>query len=167
MTIVAVIIKTFAAFGYGQVIIVAPGSSYIKKVGPSFSGTDTLTVNALHFLVIVLVRHLYKFLAVKELLWFGCTPFSLLGRGFRSSHKYRDVFDIPKPAKKSFAGVKISQKAHFKQAKLSSIPAVFLLLLLTGIKACVITVKPQQLLVCSLLHNSPVFQDHYLIKTEQ
>ena len=69
MTVVTVIIKTFTAFSNSQVIVIAPGSSYIEKIGSSFACTDAFAVNALYFLVVVLVRHCCKFLAVKELLW--------------------------------------------------------------------------------------------------
>lgn len=59
--VVAVVIKTLAAFGDGEVIIVAPGSSYIEEIGPSFSCADALAVNAFDFVVIVLVRHSIDF----------------------------------------------------------------------------------------------------------
>src|SRR5688500_9465611 len=62
MPIIPVIIKPFAAFGYSQVIIIASGCSYIKKIGSSFTSTNSLAVNALHFIVIILVSHSFKFL---------------------------------------------------------------------------------------------------------
>ena len=61
MPVVTIIIKTFAAFSDGEVVIVSPGCLYIKKIGPAFAGTNSLAVNALHFLFIVVVRHSYKF----------------------------------------------------------------------------------------------------------
>src|SRR5258705_12952958 len=66
--VITIIIKAFAAFSNGEIIIITPGSSYIKEVGSSFSRTDAFTVNAFHFLVstfvflvIVLVRHVLRF----------------------------------------------------------------------------------------------------------
>ena len=71
MPVIPIIIKPFTAFCNGEVIIITAGSSYIKEISSSFTGTNAFAVNAFHFLVIVLVRHSYKFLAVKELLWFS------------------------------------------------------------------------------------------------
>ena len=70
MPVIPIVIKPLTAFCNGQVIIITTGSSYIKEISSSFTGTDAFAVNALHFLVIVLVRHCYKFLAVNELLSF-------------------------------------------------------------------------------------------------
>lgn len=61
VTVIAVIIKPFATFSDGQVIVIPSGSSYIKKVRSSLSSTDALAVNALHLFVVVLVRHLFSF----------------------------------------------------------------------------------------------------------
>ena len=61
VTVIPIIVKPLAALCNGQVIIIPFGSPYIKKVGPPFPGADTFAVNALHFLVIVLVRHCVRF----------------------------------------------------------------------------------------------------------
>jgi hypothetical protein len=57
MSVVAIIIKAFAAFRYGQIVIVASGSSDIKKVCPSFSSADAFAVNAVHSFFVIVVRH--------------------------------------------------------------------------------------------------------------
>ena len=67
MPVVTIFVKTFPAFCNGEVIIITAGSSYIKKISPSFTGTDAFAVNALHFLVIIFVRHSCKFLQLKNL----------------------------------------------------------------------------------------------------
>ena len=66
MSVVPIRIKAFAALRDGQVIIISPGFSYIKKVGSAFTGSDSFAVNTFHFFVIVVVRHCYKFLKVNQ-----------------------------------------------------------------------------------------------------
>src|ERR671912_2935430 len=46
--VVTIIIKAFAAFGYGQVIIISTCCPYIKEISPAFAGPDPLAVNAFH-----------------------------------------------------------------------------------------------------------------------
>src|SRR5688572_28409568 len=55
--VIPIVVKPFTAFGNCKVIIISAGSSNIKKVGPSFAGTNALAVNTLYFLVIILVHH--------------------------------------------------------------------------------------------------------------
>jgi len=55
--VVSIVVKTLAAFGNGQEIIITTGCPYIKKIGPSFTSPDPLAVNTVHFFVVVLVRH--------------------------------------------------------------------------------------------------------------
>lgn len=57
MPFVGIIVKTFTTFGNGQVVIIAPGGLYIKKIGPAFSCLDSLTINTLLFLFVVIVTH--------------------------------------------------------------------------------------------------------------
>jgi hypothetical protein len=67
MPFVTITVKFFTAFGNGQVKIIATGFSYIKKVSPAFPCTDALTVDALHFFVVVFVRHcFFVFLVFNE-----------------------------------------------------------------------------------------------------
>src|SRR6187399_869979 len=58
MTIITVIIKSLSAFGNGQIIIITTGCSYVKKISPAFTSTNSFAVNAFHFVfVVILVRH--------------------------------------------------------------------------------------------------------------
>src|SRR6188508_557598 len=58
MTIITVIIKSFTAFGNGQIIIITTGCSYVKEISPAFTSTNPFAVNAFHFVfVVILVRH--------------------------------------------------------------------------------------------------------------
>ena len=61
MPVIPVVIKAFAAFSNCKVIIITTGCPYIKEISPSFSSTNSLAVDALHFLVVVLVRHSCRF----------------------------------------------------------------------------------------------------------
>ena len=55
--IIPIIIKAFAAFCNCQVIIITAGGSYIKEISPTLSSTNSLAVNAFHFVFVILVRH--------------------------------------------------------------------------------------------------------------
>lgn len=70
MAIIPIIIKSLPAFSDRKIIIITPGCPYIKKIGPSFPGANPFAVNTLRLLFIILVRHFYKILAVKELVWY-------------------------------------------------------------------------------------------------
>ena len=71
MPVIPVIIKPFPALRYSEVVIVAAGGSYIKKVSSSFTSANALAVNTLRFtslcitisrlLFIILVRHFLSF----------------------------------------------------------------------------------------------------------
>ena len=61
MPVVTVRIKTFTALRDSEVIVVATGFPYIKKVSPTFAGPDAFAINAFHFFVVVFVRHSCKF----------------------------------------------------------------------------------------------------------
>ena len=82
MPVVAVIIKTFTAFSNSKLIIVCPCCLYVKKIRSSFTSTNTLAVDAFHFLVIVLVRHSNKFYSLKILVYIA--------------YKYKYVFETTK-----------------------------------------------------------------------
>ena len=57
MPVVSIGIKFLTAFCNGEILVVSPGSSYIKEVGSSFTCANALAVNAVHSFVIVFVRH--------------------------------------------------------------------------------------------------------------
>ena len=61
VAIITIIVKAFAAFGNGEIIIVATCSPYIKEIGSSLTCPNPLAVNAFHFLVVVVVRHVIWF----------------------------------------------------------------------------------------------------------
>ncbi len=61
MPVITIIIKSLATFSNGQVIIIGPGGSYIKKICSSFAGTNSFAVDAFHSLVIVFVLHIISF----------------------------------------------------------------------------------------------------------
>ena len=61
MPVISIIIETLSAFCDGEAIIISSGCSYIKKIGSSFSGPDSLAVHTVHFLFVVVVRHDLKF----------------------------------------------------------------------------------------------------------
>src|SRR4030095_576285 len=85
VSVVAVVIKTFTAFSNCQIIIIVPCCLHIKKISSSFASTNTLTVDAFHFLVIVLVRHSFKFYSLKILV--------------DIAYKYKYVFETAKSKK--------------------------------------------------------------------
>ena len=62
MPVVTIVVEALAAFCNGQKVIVAPGSSNIEEICPSFSGPNPFAVNTFYFLFVVLVRHSYKFM---------------------------------------------------------------------------------------------------------
>jgi hypothetical protein len=57
MTIIPIVIKALSAFCNCQVVIITPGGSYIKEIGPALSSTNSFAVNAFHFVFVILVRH--------------------------------------------------------------------------------------------------------------
>lgn len=61
MSVVPIIIKALTAFSDRQVIVIPFGRPYIKKIGPSFSGTESLAVDALQFSIVMLVLHVFLF----------------------------------------------------------------------------------------------------------
>ena len=61
MPVVAAIIKAFTAFGNGEIVVICPCCSHIKKISSSFPGFYAFAVNAVHFLVVVFVRHFVWF----------------------------------------------------------------------------------------------------------
>jgi hypothetical protein len=67
MPVVSIRIKALAAFCDGEVIIIATGFPYIKKVSPAFPCPDAFALNAFHFFVVVFVRHWYKVLVFNDL----------------------------------------------------------------------------------------------------
>ena len=95
MPVVSIIVESLSAFSDGKVVIIAPGGSYIKKIGPSFSCPDSLAVHTVHFLFVVVVRHNLKFW-----FWLICSQTKIklflncqnLVDFFENSIKYRDFF---------------------------------------------------------------------------
>jgi hypothetical protein len=85
VAIVTIIIKALTAFSNGKVIIVTSGSPYIKKIRSALAGTNPFAINALHFLVIVIVRH---FLLILQ--------FNKKSFGFLLAYKYNYVFSTAK-----------------------------------------------------------------------
>ena len=61
MPVVTPVVKAFAAFGNCKIVIITPCSSYIKKICSSLPRFNAFTVNALHFLFVIVVRHVYLF----------------------------------------------------------------------------------------------------------
>ncbi len=57
MPVVTIIVEALPAFRNRKKIIVAAGSSYIEKVGPSFSSPNSFAVNTFNLLFVVVVRH--------------------------------------------------------------------------------------------------------------
>ena len=55
--VITVFIELFPAFSDCDVIIISAGSSYIKKISSTLTGSDAFAINALHSFVVVFVRH--------------------------------------------------------------------------------------------------------------
>ena len=83
MSVITIVIKTLTALGDGEVIVISASSPYIKKIGSSFTSSDSFAVNTFHFFVVVLVRHSCCFLVFR----------------FFMPDKYRDVSELAKFSK--------------------------------------------------------------------
>jgi hypothetical protein len=83
MPVVTVFIEFFPALRNSKIIIITTGSSYIKKVSSAFARPDSLTIDAFHSFVIILVRHNYIFYRFKKI-------------DFKSRYKYSIVLGLTK-----------------------------------------------------------------------
>ena len=61
MPVVPIFVEFLAALRDSQVVIIAPGSSNVKEIGPTFSGSYAFAIDALHSFFVVVVRHSISF----------------------------------------------------------------------------------------------------------
>lgn len=142
MPVVTIVVEAFTTLRDGKVIVVAPCGPDIKEIGSSFTGANTLTVNAFHSFVVILVRHSQLVLFVAK--------FSLI----LTSHKYNIVFEL---TKFNHEAVCVPQKASYSLI-------ISLLCLLPVIQSGINAIQGQQFGMGAFLGNPPVFQHHDLIE---